>query len=101
MTVDARDLEKMLTARSARVGVIGMGYVGLPIALTMVRAGFEVHGFDTDPASIQRLLGHSHLDTTMSYTHVINRGAMGVISPFDVGQPGECGASRGRPHKNK
>ncbi|MCB1447794.1 MAG: nucleotide sugar dehydrogenase [Rhizobiaceae bacterium] len=38
--------------RSARVGVIGLGYVGLPLAMTVARAGFAVTGFDIDPAKI-------------------------------------------------
>jgi UDP-N-acetyl-D-glucosamine dehydrogenase len=42
----------LLASRSARVGVIGLGYVGLPLAMTVARAGFRVLGFDTDPAKI-------------------------------------------------
>ena len=38
--------------RTARVGVIGLGYVGLPLAVTVARAGFAVTGFDIDPAKI-------------------------------------------------
>ncbi len=34
--------------RSARIGVIGLGYVGLPLAVEFARAGFEVTGFDVD-----------------------------------------------------
>ena len=45
-------LLELLTARAARVGVIGLGYVGLPLAMTVARAGFRVLGFDTDPAKI-------------------------------------------------
>jgi UDP-N-acetyl-D-glucosamine dehydrogenase len=38
------------SARSARVGVIGLGYVGLPLALRFSQAGFRVIGFDIDEA---------------------------------------------------
>lgn len=41
-----------ITSRTARVGVIGLGYVGLPLAITAARAGFRVTGFDTDPGKI-------------------------------------------------
>ena len=36
----------------ARVGVIGLGYVGLPLAVEFARAGFDVTGFDVDAAKI-------------------------------------------------
>ncbi|MFQ5926908.1 MAG: nucleotide sugar dehydrogenase [Terriglobia bacterium] len=37
------------------VAVIGLGYVGLPLALAFARAGFRVVGFDTDPAKVEQL----------------------------------------------
>ena len=41
--------------RTARVGVIGLGYVGLPLALLFEEAGFAVTGFDVDPAKTEAL----------------------------------------------
>lgn len=43
-------LLKRIADRTARVGVIGMGYVGLPLAVEFARAGFSVTGIDLDPA---------------------------------------------------
>ena len=45
-------LLSLIESRSARVGVIGLGYVGLPLAMAVARAGFTVVGFDTDPTKI-------------------------------------------------
>lgn len=41
--------------RRFRVGIIGLGYVGLPLARAFAAAGFPVLGFDTDPQKVERL----------------------------------------------
>jgi UDP-N-acetyl-D-glucosamine dehydrogenase len=41
--------------RTARVGIIGLGYVGLPLVREFVRAGFRVTGFDIDPQKVKLL----------------------------------------------
>jgi UDP-N-acetyl-D-glucosamine dehydrogenase len=41
--------------RSARVGVIGLGYVGMPLGIEFCRAGFHVTGFDIDPEKVRML----------------------------------------------
>ncbi len=54
MTPKARLLAG-IAGRSAVVGVLGLGYVGLPLALRFSQAGFRVLGFDTDPAKVAAL----------------------------------------------
>ena len=44
-----------IASGSAKVGVIGLGYVGLPLAAAFHRAGFPVIGFDVDPSKIEKL----------------------------------------------
>jgi UDP-N-acetyl-D-glucosamine dehydrogenase len=51
-----------IAARTAVVGVIGQGYVGLPLALVFTEAGFPVVGLDLDPAKIAALArGESYI----------------------------------------
>ena len=51
----ADSLLKKINAREARVGVIGLGYVGLPLALTFAEQGFPTLGFDTDPVKVDSI----------------------------------------------
>lgn len=48
-------LNKIKT-KEARVGIIGLGYVGLPLAVAVAKGGMKVTGFDIDPEKISRLV---------------------------------------------
>ncbi len=51
-----------LKARTARIGVIGLGYVGLPLSLLLADAGFRVTGFDIDTRKVEDLqAGRSYI----------------------------------------
>ena len=56
--------------KTARVGVIGLGYVGLPLAVTAARQGFPVLGFDVDPVKIQRI------EADQSYIDAVSQEAL-------------------------
>ena len=47
--------QSKVEAKTAQVGVIGLGYVGLPLALLFARNGFAVSGFDLDPSKVTML----------------------------------------------
>jgi UDP-N-acetyl-D-glucosamine dehydrogenase len=62
MSDQREEILRKIQARSARVGVIGLGYVGLPLALRFEESGFPVVGFDVDlakPRALQR--GESYI----------------------------------------
>ena len=50
-----RDWLEAVEKRTAHIGIIGMGYVGLPLMRTFCAAGFECLGFDVDPVKVQKL----------------------------------------------
>lgn len=55
MVSAAAALHDAIVARTARVGIVGLGYVGLPLVRAFVKAGLRVIGFDVDTAKIRRL----------------------------------------------
>ncbi len=56
------DLRGKIDRREARIGVIGLGYVGLPLAVELGKAGFRVVGFDVDTKKIESLeAGRSYI----------------------------------------
>jgi UDP-N-acetyl-D-glucosamine dehydrogenase len=55
-------LKEKLEKRQARVGVIGLGYVGLPLAVEFAKAGFDVTGFDVDQSKVNEMnAGRSYI----------------------------------------
>lgn len=55
-------LRRSIEARSALVGIVGLGYVGLPLALTFAEEGFQVLGFDLDGMKVEAIgSGRSYL----------------------------------------
>ena len=60
MTISS--LEQAIQGKTAKVGVIGLGYVGLPLIRAFIAAGFRTMGFDVDQAKVDQLLaGRSYI----------------------------------------
>jgi UDP-N-acetyl-D-glucosamine dehydrogenase len=53
MSKPCSDLEKKIRDRTAKLGVIGLGYVGLPLAIEMAKAGFQITGIDIDGGRVE------------------------------------------------
>jgi UDP-N-acetyl-D-glucosamine dehydrogenase len=53
--IEIHPLRSSIQSRTAKLGVVGLGYVGLPLAMLYSRAGFQVTGFDVDTAKVSTL----------------------------------------------
>jgi UDP-N-acetyl-D-glucosamine dehydrogenase len=76
-----------ITAHSAHVSVIGLGYVGLPLAIEFARAGYRVTGIDTDPEKVTGInAGKSHIQdiSHAELRQVVNRGQLLATNDFTV-----------------
>jgi len=61
--VSSKILLKKIREKDARVGIIGLGYVGLPLVREFCNAGFKVTGFDVDQQKIRHLnAGRSYIE---------------------------------------
>jgi len=65
----ARELRRKIRNRSAKTGVIGLGYVGLPLAVEMAQAGFQVTGIDLSQEKVNSVnRGISYIPDVSSET---------------------------------
>src|SRR4029453_10999660 len=79
------DLSDRIDSREARIGVIGLGYVGLPLALGFARAGFRVTGFDLDEEKVEALAaGRSYNEDVASdeIAEVVGAGRFAASADF-------------------
>lgn len=77
--LDEKNLQRSIRHAALR------GQFGKPVSSHTLRHCFATHLLEDgyDIRTIQELLGHKDVSTTMIYTHVLNRGAQGVVSPLD------------------
>jgi UDP-N-acetyl-D-glucosamine dehydrogenase len=75
------ELEQRIATRRAVVGVIGLGYVGLPVAVHFGRRGFGVLGFDVDPRKVRAIrASRSYIDAVSSRD--LKRSGMRATADF-------------------
>ncbi len=87
----ADELRKRIEERTARVGVIGLGYVGLPLAVEFARVGFHVTGFEVSAEKVAQLNeGTSYIQDVASseVAAVVSAGTLRATEDFD--QLGAC-----------
>jgi len=81
------DLVKKLKSREARVAVLGLGYVGLPLAVVFAEAGFHVTGIDPDSRKVDSVKnGISYIPDvkTESVARLVQSGYLTATADFSV-----------------
>ena len=86
--VSAKDrLRERIAAKTARVGVLGLGYVGLPLAVEFARAGFDVTGIDVQPSKVAQFnAGRSYIKDVADevFSPLVASGKLRATTDFSV-----------------
>jgi UDP-N-acetyl-D-glucosamine dehydrogenase len=83
----ADGLRERIRNKTARVGVLGLGYVGLPLAVEFARAGFEVVGIDVQQAKVDEFnSGRSYIKdvTDDAFAPLVKSGKLRATTDFSV-----------------
>ena len=78
--LDEKQVQRHVRAAAAKAGI------AKPVSPHVLRHSFATQLLESgyDIRTVQELLGHSDVSTTMIYTHVLNRGGHAVRSPLDT-----------------
>jgi len=80
-------LKEKIESKTARVGIVGLGYVGLPLAVEFAKAGFHVTGIDLQQSRVDRLMkGESYVQDVPSseVAELVKAGRFDATSDFSV-----------------
>ncbi|PWU03500.1 MAG: UDP-N-acetyl-D-glucosamine dehydrogenase [Terriglobia bacterium] len=87
MPATAQILEEKIRSRHARVGIVGLGYVGLPLAVEYAKAGYSVTGIDVSEGKTQRVnTGDSYVGDIASATlaPLVDSGKLRATTDFSA-----------------
>ena len=83
----AADLQNKIKAKTACVGVLGLGYVGLPLAVEFAKAGFHVIGIDVQQSKVDQFnAGHSYIKDVPDsvFGPLVERGKLRATADFSI-----------------
>jgi UDP-N-acetyl-D-glucosamine dehydrogenase len=107
MTTTKETLIKKLKDKKARIGILGLGYVGLPLAVVFAEAGFHVTGIDPDSRKvdslskgisyipdvktevIEKIVKSGHLTATTDFSVLKEMDAVSICVPTPLRQTGD------------
>ncbi|MBR6208052.1 MAG: nucleotide sugar dehydrogenase [Oscillospiraceae bacterium] len=86
-------LKEKILAREATLGVIGLGYVGLPLAVEKAKAGFRVYGFDVQKEKVDMVnAGHNYIGDVVNedLKTLVDEGRLSATADFAEAAKCDC-----------
>lgn len=80
------DLKRKIQEKTAKIGVVGLGYVGLPFAVEKAKVGFSVTGIEQNPARADKInLGHNYIGDVddAELSELVEKGLIHAVVGFD------------------
>jgi UDP-N-acetyl-D-glucosamine dehydrogenase len=85
ITARSNRLSSLIKSKTATIGVVGLGYVGLPLATSIAEAGFKTIGFDIDASKVRQIENMtSYIDAVSSATleQLMRSGKLSATTDF-------------------
>ncbi len=83
----SQKLKQKIVTKKAKIAVIGLGYVGLPLAVNFAKAGFKVFGLDKDQDRVDQINAKKSyiLDiSSRELANVVNKGFFSALTEFEI-----------------
>ncbi|HBU69392.1 MAG TPA: UDP-N-acetyl-D-glucosamine dehydrogenase [Elusimicrobia bacterium] len=87
------NLKQKVAAKSAKVGIIGLGYVGLPLAVQLAKSGFSVLGFEVDSSKVKNVKSsRSYIGdvTSEDLAGLVRKKTLGATTDFKKLRSMDC-----------
>lgn len=81
-----------VSSKEAVVGILGLGYVGIPLALSVARAGLKVIGFDVVEDRVDQLNGNESPIKHIAHSDIAGLNAAGFEATTDLARTADCDA---------
>ena len=92
MTTTIEEFIEGVETRDLRVGIVGLGYVGLPLLIEVANAGFHVRGFDVDAEKTARLVAGESYIRHIPAEHIMALDRARVDYTTDFAESADCNA---------
>ena len=79
MSIKFKLLKKKISSKKVLIGIVGLGYVGLPLAKRFIDKGFDIIGVDSDPNKIKMLQNNRRYIKSIDIKYFSNKKTIWIL----------------------